>query len=73
MNACGGYDHRSGRACANDAEQTITAGCVHEHIGDRDLCADHLDDLHSGWMYCGDCAAIDGHDCQLRVLERSKR
>lgn len=68
MSACKGYDLKSGRPCARGAEEAITAGCMHEHVGERKLCRWHARDARAGWMNCGDCAEVDGHRCQLYVM-----
>lgn len=41
--------------CAARGAQPIIAGCVHEHIGERDLCTFHAADLREGMMLCGFC------------------
>lgn len=68
--ACAGYDLRSGRPCDQAAAREVTAGCVHEHLGPRDLCDWHLDDLTAGRMKCGNCAMAGHADCTLRELSR---
>ena len=75
MTACTGYIAFSGsdrwdRPCPGAAAQVVTAGCIHEHVGDRDLCARHAGEIRSGIMLCGDCLDAKGapHRCYLRVL-----
>jgi hypothetical protein len=69
---CKGYDFRSGRPCQREAEETVTAGCEHEHIGQRPLCGWHAQDARNGIMLCGDCQEVDGHRCPLYVVERKR-
>ena len=73
--SCGGYIAFSGsdrwdRPCPNSAAEVITAGCVHEHVGDRDLCDGHASEARDGVMLCGECLNVKGapHRCYLRVL-----
>lgn len=77
MSGCVGYIAFSGsdrwnRPCPNAADLTIVAGCVHEHVGERDLCLMHVDDAQNGEMLCGDCLDAKGapHRCYLRILAR---
>jgi hypothetical protein len=74
VSVCTGYIAYSGsdridKPCAMDATETVTAGCEHEHIGNREFCPMHAGDAHAGVLLCGDC--LDGrspHLCRLRVL-----
>ena len=76
MSGCGGYTARSGSdvispkvPCTSPVTATVTAGCLHEHVGDRDLCDYHATDARAGIMLCGDC--LDSsipHECRLRVM-----
>ncbi len=75
MSACSGYIAFSGsdpwkRPCPNAATEVIVAGCVHEHVGERDLCLMHAGDAREGVMLCGDCLDVKAasHRCYLRVL-----
>ena len=76
---CGGYTAMSGSSridppvpCRDPVRERVTAGCIHEHVGCRDLCAYHADEAVAGRMLCGDCLNADAsHRCHLRVLDRS--
>lgn len=72
---CTGYRPDTGNPCARPATETITAGCVHEHVGDRSFCSFHADDLRAGQMWCGDCGqGPEPHDCVLvAARERASR
>jgi len=63
--ACTGWSLASGYACESPVVITVTAGCEHEHIGDRQLCQYHVADIAHGLMVCGDCYLVDGHRCVL--------
>jgi hypothetical protein len=72
---CNGYIAFSGsdrwnRPCPDVATEVIVAGCVHEYIGERDLCPRHAGEVREGAMLCGDCLDAKGapHRCYLRVL-----
>lgn len=67
---CVGYDAHSGYECERTASVVVTAGCIHEHAGPRDLCGLHLDDVQIGNMICGNCHEIDGHRCVLHEMAR---
>jgi len=66
---CCGYDPGS-QSCSAEWVVQPVAGCVHEHVGVRALCAVHAGDLRNGWMLCGDCLdhPTDPHKCTLSVL-----
>jgi hypothetical protein len=73
--ACTGYIAYSGsdrvdRPCPNESAGVITAGCVHEHVGEHELCPMHADEAREGVLLCGDCLNTKGapHRCYLRVL-----
>jgi hypothetical protein len=68
---CMGYDARSGYKCQRPAIKTVIAGCVHEHIGERDLCDWHVGDVADGMMVCGNCLSADGHKCVLSAIPDS--
>jgi hypothetical protein len=70
MTVCDGYDARSGRQCLRTDTVEVVAACLHEHMGPRDLCPDHVEDLNAGWMRCGDCLNA-GCDCRLVSLDRA--
>jgi len=72
VTACKGYDFRSGHPCAAEATQPVMAGCEHEHIGERHMCDRHVQHVRDGWMYCGDCAEVDGYRCRLYAIERGR-
>lgn len=71
MTICMGYDLKSGTKCTRTAVFEVLAGCVHEHIGWRDLCDWHADDIgHPSWpMRCGTCAEA-GCSCVLHEVRR---
>ncbi|MFF5261321.1 hypothetical protein ACFY4C_20455 [Actinomadura viridis] len=69
MSSCIGYDAISDTPCPREAEETFLAGCIHEHIGSRELCQYHIADLAEGRMVCGDChKCSDPHHCVLEVI-----
>lgn len=56
-------------SCADVATVTVTAGCIHEHVGPRDVCDFHASEITQGVMKCGDCSDSDSpHTCMLREL-----
>lgn len=75
--ACDGYTAYSGsdrinRPCPTAGTEIITAGCAHEHVGDRRLCVNHASDAQAGEMLCGECLdnPSSPHRCHLRVIDR---
>jgi hypothetical protein len=58
--------------CGARGAQPITAGCIHEHVGERDLCNFHTEDLREGMMFCGTCLA-HGERVYLHAAERVAR
>jgi hypothetical protein len=73
---CVGYTPTSRTACHRPATLDVVVGCRHEHIGNRALCAGHLDDIRDGRMICGDCAdhPTDPHGrCKLAEISVSRR
>ena len=75
MSACTGYIAFSGsdrrdRPCPNAAALLVTAGCIHEHVGEHELCPAHVREADAGVLLCGDCldAKTASHRCFLRVL-----
>lgn len=75
MSACTGYIAYSGsarvdRRCPNAAAEIVTAGCIHEHIGEHALCPMRADEAREGVLLCGDCLKAGGSSrrCYLRVL-----
>lgn len=74
MGACKGYQAMSGsdilepKPCLRPVLQTVVAGCIHEHVGKRDLCDWHTEDVYLGRMLCGDCLGADGHMCYLAAV-----
>jgi hypothetical protein len=75
MTACTGYIAYSGsdrvdRPCPVEAAENVTAGCAHEHIGQRLLCVMHAGEARAGVLLCGDCLSSprEPHRCRLRVL-----
>lgn len=76
MSSCIGYTARSGNdiisppvPCRLPVTESLLAGCVHEHIAERDLCGYHAEGARAGIMLCGNCLNIDGHDCPLTVMQ----
>lgn len=68
---CSGYAPRSGHPCDRAATEITTAGCVHEHIGDRPSCPFHAEQYGYGGMLCGDCLdSADPHECVLTAIAR---
>lgn len=55
--------------CHSAPVSTVIAGCVHEHVGPRDLCGYHTAEVERGEMSCGECLAT--HHCPLTVLQRT--
>ena len=55
MTLCGATTPPRIIECGARGAQPITAGCIHEHIGERDLCSFHTEDLREGMMLCGSC------------------
>jgi len=68
---CMAYNFESGHDCERAATVMVMAGCVHEHLGLRELCAPHAGDLTAGIALCGECREADGHRCPLRQMARS--
>lgn len=75
MTACIGYIAFSGsdridRPCPEPAAEIVTAGCVHEHVGERELCTMRAGEARSGDLLCGSCLDAKGapHHCRLRVI-----
>lgn len=63
--ACRGYQLNSGWPCARAATVRAVVGCKHEHVGPREFCGWHLDDVERQMMHCGECHEL-GHTCILR-------
>jgi hypothetical protein len=61
------YFRVAGVMCAMPASFLATAGCVHEHVGTRPVCAEHATLIRSGdpGIFCGYCRNADGHRCPL--------
>jgi hypothetical protein len=49
----------------------VTVGCVHEHVGEYEACASHLDALRRGVAVCGPCmfAPDRSHFCTRSLLK----
>lgn len=50
--------------CIEPTAMRVRGACRHEHVADRDLCADHGADVlrPDNGAYCGPCREA-GHDC----------
>lgn len=66
---CVGYDVGV-QSCSAEYVVLVTAGCEHEHVGPRRLCAAHAGDLRRGNHLCGDCLdhPTQPHRCVLQEL-----
>lgn len=80
MSICTGYIAYSGssrvdKPCTMEVAEVVTAGCEHEHIGDRKFCTMHADEARSGVLLCGNCLDNPAvpHRCRLRVLASAPR
>lgn len=51
--------------CGKPATMTIRAGCVHEHVREKRVCAEHGQANPAGAVwFCRACAEL-GHDCPV--------
>lgn len=50
----------------------LSAGCEHEHLVSDFICAEHLEIcqpmVELGFICCGPCVEVDGHECVLRLV-----
>jgi len=57
------------QVCYAPTIESVPAGCLHEHVSTRPLCAPHRDALMEGHMDCANCAlgalTSEPHRCVL--------
>lgn len=60
--------------CRDQATSLVTAGCVHEHIGERPLCNYHAGEVKGGGQLCGECLedVPEPHTCPLTAMENAR-
>jgi hypothetical protein len=64
---CGYRTAGSERLCPAAPDSRVTVGCVHEHINEGWLCAEHLRNLNEGGSSCLTCYRLpdDSHRCPV--------
>lgn len=55
------------RLCGEPAIATVTEGCVHEHLGEADVCAAHelAGRVPNNELGCSQCYELNAHRCPL--------
>lgn len=54
--------------CTRPAAYSVGGGCVHEHVATAGICHQHRPKLDDG-LTCHRCRAVDGHTCEIRIIE----
>jgi hypothetical protein len=59
---------KGGVQCAGETAAIVTAGCVHEHIKTRRVCAEHVAEMQARIVYCGGCFhGSEPHRCLVVI------